>query len=155
MSRPKSLGAHFGSIYRHQQIILNHKFEKYGFGSGQYSFFICIAHKEGMTQKEISKMLYVDKATTNKAIKKLEEHGYVKTIIDEKDRRMHRVYLTEKGKSILEEFRKELSIYTEALGNGIDEEKMALIFEALEIVESNVKSMVEDIRKEKTHANKK
>ena len=68
---------------------------------------------------------------------------------------MHRVYLTDKGKGILDDLRSELKVYTELMSKGLDEEKMAVLLEALLIVESNVKGMVEDIRKEKTNANKK
>jgi len=49
----KSLGKLIGTIYRQQQIILNNKFEEYGIGSGQYSFYLAVAENEGLNQKEL------------------------------------------------------------------------------------------------------
>lgn len=145
----KSLGRLISIIYRHQNIILNHKFEKFGIGSGQYSYFMAVANSEGINQGQISKALKVNKATTNKAIKKLEELGYVETIIDEDDRRLHCVYLTEEGSLILPDVKKELKDYTDKLGRGLTEEVKSILLNSLEIMESNVKEYVDQIREEK------
>jgi len=153
--RSQSLGAHFSRIYRNQQIILNHRFEKFEFGTGQYSFFIAIAHREGLNQREISNHLNVNKATTNKAIKKLEEVGYVKTVVDEQDRRYHRVYLTDKGRGILPDVMAELKTYTDSIGAGMEEEQIEAMFEGLEHIGQNIMGIVEEIRKEKADENKK
>lgn len=147
----RSLGKLISVIMRHQRIVLDYRFEKYGFRSGQYSFFLTVANNEGSNQREISKMLKVNKGTTTKALKKLEEIGYIETRIDENDRRIHCVYLTEEGKRILPKVRKELKEYTEMLGAGLDEPTKEIVYDALEQMASNVKTRVDHIRKEKRY----
>lgn len=145
----RSLGKLISVIMRHQRIVFDYRFEKYGFGSGQYLFFLTVAKNEGSNQREISKKLKVNKATTNKAMKKLEEIGYIEIRIDKKDRRLHRVYLSEEGKRILPKVRNELKEYTEMLGAGFDEQTKEIVFDALEQMASNVKTRVDQIREEK------
>ena len=79
----------------------------------------------------------------------MEELGYVETRIDKDDRRLHCVYLTEKGRLILPDVKKELKCYTDKLGIGLTEEVKSTLFDALEIMESNVKECVDQIREEK------
>jgi len=136
----KSLGKIIGTIHRQQQIILNNKFEEYGIGSGQYSFYLAVAENEGLNQKELSQLLNVNKATTNKAIKKLESLGYVETRIDKDDRRLHCVYLTDKGSQLRPEIKKHLRAYTTKLGDNLPEEEEEVFFRCLELVEKNIKS---------------
>ena len=52
----------------------------------------------------MSTRLSIDKGTTAKAIKRLEEEGYVKRIPHEEDKRAYRVYITPKGFEIKKEF---------------------------------------------------
>ena len=104
-----SFGYYISIIYRHLQIYVNQKFTKYGFGSGQYMFFIHIAQEEGISQKELSRKLAIDKATTAKSIKKLTELGYISAIRNEKDKRSYNLYLTDHGREIQPEVRTIIS----------------------------------------------
>jgi len=96
----------------------------------------------------------VNKATTNKAIKKLESLGFVETRIDKDDRRPHCVYLTDKGSQLRPEIKKHLRAYTTKLGENLPEEEEEVFFRCLELVEKNIKNMVNCIREEKEHEKK-
>ena len=50
---------------------------------------------------ELSKLGQFDKGTTSKAVQKLEEEGYVSVKIDEKDKRIRRIYTTEKAQKLI------------------------------------------------------
>lgn len=104
----ENFGYYISIIYRHMQMHLNNELDKYGFGSGQYLYLIHVATKEGITQKELSSDLAIDKGTTAKAISKLVEQGYVYTKENIKDGRSHKLYLTESGKEIVPKVRKIL-----------------------------------------------
>jgi len=70
-------GKYIAAVYRHQQILINHHLKSYGIGSGQYVFLVKIHENPGISQKELSKLVKIDKATTAKALKKLEQKGYI------------------------------------------------------------------------------
>lgn len=90
------------------QIHLNKEFNDYGFGSGQYMYLIHVASNQGITQKELSLDLAIDKGTTAKAISKLTEQGYIYSKPNKKDSRSHKLFLTPAGKKIIPRVRKIL-----------------------------------------------
>ena len=131
-------GYYISVIYRHHQMHLNKRFSKFGFGSGQFFFFIYIAYNESSTQKELSRSMAVDKATTTKAIRKLIALGYVRAEKDPKDLRSQKLYLTEAGKEILPEVRRILDETTAMLGMGMDGEEVKETLRLLRKITGNV-----------------
>jgi DNA-binding MarR family transcriptional regulator len=76
------------------------RFSKFGIGAGQYLFLLNLYENDGITQEELTKKVRLDKATTARAIKKLEDEGYVRRIKKESDKRAYRLELTEKAEQI-------------------------------------------------------
>jgi len=146
MEKHQSFGKYISIIMRHQRIILDQEFERFGFSSGQYGAFIAVAENEGANQRELCKVMKTTKGTVNKAIKKLEEQGFVHTEIDGEDRRLHCVYLTEKGKDILAEVYQILSQYSYKLVEGLSEEVQEIAYEAIIHMSQNAMAMVDEIR---------
>lgn len=98
-----SLGNYISIFYRIGSSYLSRKYETYQIGFGQYQFLLMLYLEDGLSQDELTKRVYVDKATTARAINKLKENGYVTVIIDRNDKRKHQVYLTEKSLTLKEE----------------------------------------------------
>lgn len=119
----KSFGHHISVIYRHLQIHLNQEFTTFGFGSGQYLYFNYISRHEGITQKEMSELLLIDKATTAKAIQKLSKQGYIRAEQHPDDRRCYRLFLTEKGQSIVPEVRNIMKNTMSILSDGMSKKE--------------------------------
>jgi DNA-binding MarR family transcriptional regulator len=66
-------------------------------GGGQSSFLIEILNRPGINQDQLTTELKFDKATTARAVKHLENTGYIVRKIAENDRRSYRLYPTQKG----------------------------------------------------------
>ncbi|MTI47640.1 MAG: MarR family transcriptional regulator [Firmicutes bacterium] len=144
-----SIGRYISSIYRHQSILINKYFEKYGFGSGQYIFLINISKNEGINQKQLSENVKIDRANTNRAIKKLEKLGYIYTVEDKEDRRSRKSFLTEKGKEIIPLVIKDLANITEIMAQGMDDNQREKLLGLLQLIEKNIMLEVDNIRKDK------
>jgi len=56
-----------------------------------------IGFAEGISQEEISLMLYIDRAAIARNVKSLEKKGYIKTIRASSDKRIKELYLTDQG----------------------------------------------------------
>jgi DNA-binding MarR family transcriptional regulator len=69
-------------------------------GGGQPSFLIEINRRPGINQDQLTSELKFDKATTARAVKHLEEAGYIVRQTDENDRRSYLLFPTEKGKDV-------------------------------------------------------
>jgi len=64
-------------VYRLGQSFLDKELKLYNLGSGQGMFLAGLLHRDGISQEHLSALLCIDKGTTARAIKKLEEEGYV------------------------------------------------------------------------------
>lgn len=117
------------AIYRNAQSIINSKLIDLNIRSGQHDFLYVISKNEGISQKELSKFLYVGKSTTAKAVKNLVENHYVKRVQDENDKRIYRLYLTEAGKKVIPKidatFLELVSIFSKDLSK--EEEQQTVI----------------------------
>ena len=73
-----SIGRYVSEIYRAGNIFFSKAYTKYDIGAGQYLFLrILYKLKVDPTQEELSDILNIDKATTARAVKRLEETGYI------------------------------------------------------------------------------
>ncbi|MGL4337216.1 MAG: MarR family winged helix-turn-helix transcriptional regulator [Turicibacter sp.] len=100
----ESIGRYVSHFHRNGVRYLTEKYEKYGIGFGQYQFLIQLYLKDGLSHEELTELISVDKATTTRAIKKLQELGYVDILLNQKDKRKYCIYLTEKATVIKDEF---------------------------------------------------
>ena len=64
-----------------------------------------ISSHEGRQQNDAVKSLRLNKATVSVIIKKLESNGFVRRETDVTDRRAVRIYLTDRGRSLVEKIR--------------------------------------------------
>lgn len=94
------IGKLISLISRKNQKYLSKALKAYQLGSGgQHSFLKAIISHPGVNQDQLTVDLKFDKATTARSVKQLEEAGYIVRKVDEKDRRSHRLYPTQKGLS--------------------------------------------------------
>ncbi len=85
------------SIHRKLIIHLRKKIRPHGFSRGEFPFLVRLLKKgDGISQKEICEDIDISKSTTSKMINKLEGEGYLRMERDPKDKRVKRVYLTDK-----------------------------------------------------------
>ena len=99
----QNIGKYIGEIHRASGIYFTKKFSKFGIGAGQYLFLLNLYTHDGITQEELTDKVKLDKATTARAIKRLEDEGYVNRVKKENDRRAYNLKLTEKAEQIREE----------------------------------------------------
>ena len=88
-------------LYRNAQKYFDHALQAYQIGWGQLIFLFYINENEGCTMQEVTRIGEVDKGTTTKSIQKLKELGYVEVQQDAKDKRIRRLYTTEKAQTMM------------------------------------------------------
>ncbi len=141
-----SFGKYTSILYRYNQIYINHQLKPYRIGSGQYFFLIAIHKHDGINQKELTKIMNIDKATTAKALKKLEENNMVTRLKDESDKRYYNIHLTEKGKEFMPVLRKILDDVTSIMSKGMSESDLEMTSYLLELMMKNVIEAVSDLK---------
>ena len=121
MAQSVSFGRLIGSIYQQSSIYTEMKLKEYGIGPGQIPFLTSLQRKEGINQETLTAEFGFNKATTARAIAKLEKEGYVTRKRDEKDHRAYKIYLTNKGEEIEPKLKDVLQRLTEILTAGLTE----------------------------------
>lgn len=133
----ESVGKYISILYRLSGMYLSKEFKKLNIGSGQYLFLAFLYNHEGINQEELSTYLSIDKGTTAKALRKLEEEGYITKIHDIEDRRAFKLYITPKGYSIKDEFFGILHSWNDNLLKVLSQEE-------IETLKSLLKRMIEN-----------
>jgi DNA-binding MarR family transcriptional regulator len=135
-------------LYRYGQMYIGDKLKHTEIGKGQHIFLNALYKADGLSQEELSAYLKIDKGTTAKALKKLEELGYVTRQVRDEDKRCYQVFLTDKALGIKEEVRNILMDWRKALAAGFSEEEERLAFEILEKMGINAAQFIEHNMKE-------
>ncbi|MGL5752897.1 MAG: MarR family winged helix-turn-helix transcriptional regulator [Paraclostridium sp.] len=83
------IGKYISQIYRKGRTFINKELVQQDMGSGQFMFLIQLYKQDGINQEELTEKLSIDKGTTARAVKKLEEEGFVIRLKDESDKRAY------------------------------------------------------------------
>ncbi|MDH4424581.1 MULTISPECIES: MarR family winged helix-turn-helix transcriptional regulator [Bacillus] len=93
----ESVGRWISLLHRYGNVYINEQLKEFNIGAGQYQFLAVLYENEGASQDEIASILKVDKGTTARAIAKLEKEGYVERKVFTVDKRIKKLYLTDKA----------------------------------------------------------
>lgn len=119
----ESIGKWISVLYRQGQTYITNELKPYRIGYGQFPYLNILFDRDGIHQEQMSKMLDTDKATTGRALKKLEDEGYVIRVRDINDRRAYKVFLTPRGQKMQPVIHKILSQWTYILSHGFSKEE--------------------------------
>jgi len=92
-----SIGRWISLLHRYGNVYINEQLKEYNLGAGQYQFLAVLYQNEGLSQDEIASFLKMDKGTVARAIAKLEKEGYVERKVFSVDKRIKKLYLTDKA----------------------------------------------------------
>ncbi len=127
-------------LYRYNQILIGKRLEPYGVGPGQYAFILPICRQPGISQDGLSDCLVIDKGTTAKAVKALEQRGYVVRKTDLADKRAYMLYATEKGERLRDTLEQILHSWQDILWQGFDEKEKEMAYEFVVRMATNAKN---------------
>ena len=88
-----------GMIARALDSISNIEFKELSLTRGQYLYLVRICENPGIIQEKIAELIKVDRTTAARAIKRLEEQGFIYRQEDASNKKIKRIYATEKGLS--------------------------------------------------------
>ena len=97
------LGKSISRIHKMSMMYLTKQFSKFNIGSGQCFLLVKIYNNPGITQEELASAMFLDKGTTARAIKILEDNEYIKRVKRDDAKRAYSIVATEKAESIKDE----------------------------------------------------
>lgn len=128
----RSIGRLISILNRQAQMYLNNALKDLDIGSSEHIFLISLLKADGITQEELSARVLIDKGATARALKSLEEKGYVRREADTQDKRSKRVFITEKALERGDEIHQALKGWTTYLTEDLEPEAVSGALDILE-----------------------
>jgi DNA-binding MarR family transcriptional regulator len=123
--------------YRSVQKHFARELAKYHIGWGHFAILMSLYDQEGRSQDSLAQSKGFDKTMIAKSILRLEEEGIVYRKIDREDKRIKRLYLTEKGKKLRPEMEKIGFELNTILLKGFDSDKLSAATEIVRKIALN------------------
>lgn len=139
MDKGKSLIKAVLDIYRNSNVYISSRASKFGIGRGQWYFFNrLLLGEDGISQEQLSTEMFVDSAHTTRALKKLEDDGYIYREADAEDARRKSVFITEKAQAIKPEYHQIYKDLNKVFTRGFTPEEVQLVQTLLYRMRDNI-----------------
>jgi len=136
-----------GIIARSLDSISNIEFKQYDLTKGQYIYLVRIYENPGIIQEKLAEMIKVDRTTAARAVKKLENNGFIVRKQFEDNKKEKKLFVTEKGKQTYPVINRE-DIYSNGVAlRGMSPEDKEQFFKLLKVVENNISGDWEYVKK--------
>ncbi|WP_243300515.1 MarR family winged helix-turn-helix transcriptional regulator [Bacillus litorisediminis] len=143
----KEILREIGMIARALDSISNIEFKQYDLTKGQYLYLIRICENPGIIQEKLAEMIKVDRTTAARAIKKLELNGFIERRDDRHNKKIKKLFPTEKGKNVYPFIKRENDYSNIVALEGFSESEVETIFNLLQRVRKNIEKDWEFVKK--------
>ncbi len=145
----KEILREIGMIARALDSISNIEFKEYELTKGQYLYLVRICENPGIIQEKLSEMIKVDRTTAARAIQKLEINGFIEKKEDESNKKIKKLFPTEKGKNVYPFIKRENDYSNTVALEGFSETEAETISNLLQRVRQNIEKDWEFVKKGK------
>lgn len=143
----RDLGRAITHINRIRKRYMAGRLAEYGLGGALYMYMLAIGNNEGASQDFLVNRFCADKGNVARAVKKLEDMGYLRREADPDDRRQNRLFLTDRGEELMPIIGGYLDEWGDLLTKDMDEGEMKAAHEMFRKLEENAKAATEAVRK--------
>ena len=120
------------------------QFKEFGLCGAHHKYIFYVCRRPGMSQDQLAKDIHLNKSNVARSIKALEDGGFVEVRLDEADRRINRIYPTEKAYDILPFIRNKIKTWNEILLTGLTDEQKEELDKMLHIISENAIAGIEE-----------
>lgn len=99
-SEERYLGFLISDAARLQRTVFDRRVRRLGFTRSQWLALRRLGRQPGVSQSELAELMEVERATAGRIIDRLEENGWLERRPDQNDRRVNRIYMTERGQAV-------------------------------------------------------
>lgn len=143
----KEILREIGMIARALDSISNIEFKEFDLTKGQYLYLVRICEHPGIIQEKLAEMIKVDRTTAARAIKKLENNGFIEKKEDTHNKKIKKLFPTQKGEHVYPFIKKENDYSNTVALAGFSESEADTIFNLLQRVRKNVEKDWEFVKK--------
>ncbi|MDX6154274.1 MarR family transcriptional regulator [Marinococcus sp. PL1-022] len=138
-----SVGKWAAIIQRYTHQYIDKRFNHFGLGNTEVLVLLTLYDQENVPQEYITRQIVMDKATITRAIKRLEEKGYLYRKESVLDRREKIVFLTEAAWKIEEEISEAMREWTDIMTKEFTAEEKQTLLRLMEKAADGARAEVE------------
>ena len=101
----RNFGFLISDVARLMRKNFDNRVKEIGLTRSQWWLLNHLFRADGITQAELAETLEIERSSTGKLLDSLELKGWIKRVVDEKDRRSKRVFLTKEVEPIIKKMR--------------------------------------------------
>jgi DNA-binding MarR family transcriptional regulator len=139
----RDFGRIISFLYRKSLVHVKAALKRFNLAVGEQPFFMLLRCYDGATAEALCSMLDIDKAAAARAIKSLEEKGFVKRVRCVEDKRQNKLFLTAKAKAKFEGIDEALLEWNAVMMEGIDKNDLETVFKSLLKMQENITNIKE------------
>lgn len=143
----KDILREIGMIARALDSISNIEFKEYDLTKGQYLYLVRICENPGIILEKLAEMIKVDRTTASRAVKKLDMNGFIEKKGDQHNKKIKRLYPTEKGQSVYPFIIRENDHSNKVALDGFSEEEAERALQLLQKVRKNIEKNWDYVKK--------
>lgn len=136
-----------GMIARALDSISNIEFKELELTKGQYLYVVRICENPGIIQEQLLDLIKVDRSTATRAIQKLEQHGFVEKRNDSNNKKINRLYPTEKAQQVYPIIIRENNYSNDVALDGFTDEEAVHVLIYLQRIRQNIETDWEFVKK--------
>ena len=119
---------------RCSQLYRSERLAEVGLNGGQYVYISNVCRNPGISQEQMSRQILINKSNVARQLAALEQNGFVRREPDAKDRRVMRVYPTEKAEEVYPYIQQVLADWRHYLTEDFSDEEREQLDSLLERV---------------------
>lgn len=143
----KEILREIGMIARALDSISNIEFKEFDLTKGQYLYLVRICENPGIIQEQLIDLIKVDRSTAARAIQKLELNNFIEKKEDPHNKKIKRLFPTEKGKTVYPFIIRENEYSDLVALDGFSEKETATTFDLLQRIRKNIEKDWEFVKK--------
>ena len=136
-----------GMIARALDSISNIEFKELDLTKGQYLYLVRICENPGIIQEQLLELIKVDRSTATRAIQKLELNGFIEKEPDTENKKIKRLFPSEKGKEAYPFIKRENEHSNHVALEGFTETEAELAARLLRRIRKNIEKDWESVKK--------
>ncbi|MCO5073899.1 MAG: MarR family transcriptional regulator [Rhizobiaceae bacterium] len=122
--------------------LMRRRFEKmagnHGLSSAQWRLLVRVFKEEGVAQARLAELLEIEPISVSRLIDRMVEGGWIERRIDDNDRRVRQIYLTERSREIFGEMRSVAAQVFDCALQGLSPEQRRATLHGLSTICSNL-----------------
>ncbi len=134
-------------LYRKGLIYKNIHLKDINVTASEQAFMSALFYQDGASQDLLSRYLCIDKASTARTIQSLIKKGLVRKLKDEDDKRVNRIFLTEKGYTCIDYISSVLIDWGNILTSDMNDEEKDMAYKYLDRMVNNIENYIEEKNK--------